>query len=444
LQGIHSIFPPPAVTGHAGEDPVSLKKLTQGDGLWAVRKELLGWVFDGARRCIELPIDKVEKITAEIHQVTRKASIPRKRFEQLRGKLRHACIGIPAGKGLMGPIDAELRGNKRLIHIKTNQHLREALRDFSTLIRVLGHRPSHCRELVVDDPGYIGYCDASKLGAGGVWLSGTRHLSPVVWRVEWPADIRQNVISFDNPSGTLTNSDLEMAGMVLHYLVLEHLVALQHVHVAAWCDNTPTVSWTNKLSSSKSAIAGRLTRALAMRIHANEASPLISVSIAGVKNRMADVASRTFSRHAVASDTFTISDTDFLQSFSNTFPLQDGSWSIFRVSNKLSSRIFSELRGTTSTLGSWLQITTKGSAIGSIGRSTSVPSVDWTPCSPMCQTPSESTSFSVSLSGSGEAITGTAIKSELAPFKSRFVPSERRSNWMDSQTPPTEARGSTG
>ena len=194
----------------------------------------------------------------------------------------------------MGPIDAELRGDNRLIRIKTNQRLRDALQDFGTLIKVLGRRPTHCRELVVDDPGYIGYCDASKLGAGGVWLVGTRQLAPVVWRVEWPDDIRQQVVSFDNPSGTLTNSDLEMVGMVLHYLVLKHLVALKHVHIVAWCDNTPTVSWTNKLSSSKSAVAGRLARALAMRIHANDASPLISVSIAGVKNRMADVASCTF------------------------------------------------------------------------------------------------------------------------------------------------------
>lgn len=48
LHGIHSVFPPPAATGHKGEDPVSLKKLKQGDGLWATRKELLGWIFDGA------------------------------------------------------------------------------------------------------------------------------------------------------------------------------------------------------------------------------------------------------------------------------------------------------------------------------------------------------------------------------------------------------------
>jgi hypothetical protein len=64
-------------------------------------------------------------------------------------------------------------------------------------------------ELVVDDPGYIGYCDASKVGVGGVWLSGTRALSPIVWRVEWPEDIRNIVVSFDNPSATITNSDLE-------------------------------------------------------------------------------------------------------------------------------------------------------------------------------------------------------------------------------------------
>jgi chaperonin cofactor prefoldin len=60
------------------------------------------------KACIELPQEKVDKLTAEIHRVTRKEVIPRKQFEQLRGKLRHACIGIPAGKGLMGPIDAEL------------------------------------------------------------------------------------------------------------------------------------------------------------------------------------------------------------------------------------------------------------------------------------------------------------------------------------------------
>jgi hypothetical protein len=258
LHGIHSVFPPPSVTGHDGEDPVSQKKLEQGDSHWATRKEILGWIFDGQNRTIELPTDKVNKITAELHSITRKAAVPTKDFEKLRGKLRHACIGLPAGNGLMSPIDAALTGGKHFIKIWDNPLLLNTLRDFVTLIGLLAARPTHCRELIVGDPGYLGYDDASKLGARGVWLPGILFLLPIVWRVEWPQDIRNNVVSFANPTGTITNSNLEMAGMVIQYLVLEHLACLRHVHVAPWCDNTPTVSWTNKLSSSRSMVASRL------------------------------------------------------------------------------------------------------------------------------------------------------------------------------------------
>ena len=237
--------------------------------------------------------------------MARKQMVPCKLFEQHCGHLRHACIGIPTGKGLMGPIDAALRGDKHWIKIRGTQVLRDALQDFATtIIRVLGKCPTHCQELVAMEPGYGGFCDASTLGARGVWFAGSKPLNPVVWRVEWPEDIQQNVVSFQNPHGTITNLDLEMAGMVLHYLVVEHLVDLRHVHAAAWHDNTPTVSWTNKLSSSKSSMAGRLTRALAMRIHANQASPHVSsVSIAGIQNLMANVMSRTFSQHTVSDNT---------------------------------------------------------------------------------------------------------------------------------------------
>jgi hypothetical protein len=243
LHGLHSCFPPPSVTGHDGEDPVSLKKLKEGDGRWGVCKELLGWIFDGATRCIKLPPTKVEAITSELHSMSRLQTVPRKQFEKLQGKLRHACIGLPAGKGLMGPMNAALcDATTKFIPIRDNPPLRCALQDFGTLFKIMVKRPTHCRELVVGDPGYVGYyCDASKLGAGGVWLSGIYLLQPVVWRVEWLQDIRNNVVSFSNPNGIITNSDLEMAGMVLHYLVLEHLTRPRHIHIAAWCDNTPTV-----------------------------------------------------------------------------------------------------------------------------------------------------------------------------------------------------------
>ena len=34
LHGVHDIFPPPAVTGHNGFNPVELSKLETGEGTW--------------------------------------------------------------------------------------------------------------------------------------------------------------------------------------------------------------------------------------------------------------------------------------------------------------------------------------------------------------------------------------------------------------------------
>ena len=44
LHGIHAIFPPSEVTQYGGGEPVSEKKLNRGDGLWAYKKEIPGWM----------------------------------------------------------------------------------------------------------------------------------------------------------------------------------------------------------------------------------------------------------------------------------------------------------------------------------------------------------------------------------------------------------------
>ena len=80
------MFPPPEVTGHSGQDPVSLKKLLEGEGLWDVRKEILGWMFDGATRCIEITEGRQEKILKELKAVLRiRNGVPFNRFEKSLG-----------------------------------------------------------------------------------------------------------------------------------------------------------------------------------------------------------------------------------------------------------------------------------------------------------------------------------------------------------------------
>ena len=59
LHGIHAIFPPPAVTGHNRFEPVAIKKLKDRYGVWAFKKEVLGWNFDGVKDTIQLPNKKI-------------------------------------------------------------------------------------------------------------------------------------------------------------------------------------------------------------------------------------------------------------------------------------------------------------------------------------------------------------------------------------------------
>jgi len=177
----------------------------------------------------------------------------------------------------------------------------------------------------------------------------------VVWRLEWPRDITRDLVSFTNPHGRLTNSDLEMAAQLLEFLALECLVDMQHVHAASWCDNTPTVSWMNKLNSSKSRVAARLIRALALRVMINASSPIISLSIAGTDNVMADVASRAFGPKNECTDMHQHADDEFLLMFNARFPLpQGGSWTMFQFPSKLTTLVISELRKGPLNLGSWL------------------------------------------------------------------------------------------
>ena len=117
LHGIHSVFPPPNVTGHNRADPVSVKKLLKGKGVWATRKEILGWIIDGATMCIELSDNKQDAILEDLKQaLKKKRGLLFKKFEKLTRKLRHASIGIPLGKYLFGPINQLIALQPKVIY----------------------------------------------------------------------------------------------------------------------------------------------------------------------------------------------------------------------------------------------------------------------------------------------------------------------------------------
>jgi hypothetical protein len=268
LHSIHATFPAPEVSGHTGgKDSISLKKLEKGDARWAQTKELLGFLVDGDCRTVQLPRAKADGITTDLKRILRKRTVAIKIFQKIVDKLRHAAIIVlPAFKSLFIPLNNAMKGDPVAVSLGKNSEVRATLLDFVSLINDLAKRPTHISEIVPSDPHYIGHCDASGSGAGGVWFSGTRCMIPTVWRVQFPPDITAAVVSDSDPTGSLTNSDLEMAGVLLHHLVLKTLIRTKHCHSATLCDNTPSVAWVNRMAAkSSSHVAHRLLRGLALR-----------------------------------------------------------------------------------------------------------------------------------------------------------------------------------
>jgi len=306
--------------------------LQQGDGLWSTKKEILGWVFDGVSKCLSLPIEKVDKIKTTLTQLSRKKTVRFGDLEKINGKLMHATIGIPNGRGLLSPIIASIakKPNTRNYKdrtIRLNVATKQAMVDWIALLPTALKHPTPCVDLVPAPADYGGYCDASKGGAGGVWFGLNKKLPAIVWRVEFPIEIQKQLVSFDNPKGSISNSDLEMAGLLLQWMVLENFADLAHAHVACWCDNTPTVSWASHLLATKAIKAARLLRILALRMITCRASPLTTSHIAGDMNKMANFASQLF---------VSCPDTkQFLTEFHTCFPLpQDASWITFQFPKK--------------------------------------------------------------------------------------------------------------
>ena len=438
LHAIHQIFPPPTATGHDGEDPISHRKLVdEQEGVWATRKEILGWIFDGIQRTVQLPQPKVDTLRTMTQTLLRHHTMPTKDFESFMGKCQNACIGIPGGKGLLAPLykalHAAIQAEQHHVTVHPASSQARALTDLTTMFKILADRPTKCVQLTPGTPHYIGHSDACKHGAGGIWLSGLSPLRPLVWRFRWPPDVIAQV-----EAGTLSINDLEMAGLLLHYLLLEALVPMRHRQAAAWVDNTSAVSWCNKLSSSRSLVGQQLVRALAFRFLINESSHLAALSIAGADNKLADLASRSFKATGTAGN-YDLTDCQFLTMFNSHFPLtQKQSWLLLRPNTSRTSLVCSILLGETPSTGSWTRLPKCGSDIGLTGSTSAPTSCRWTPFSEALRTQHglQSSKALPDMSVKGARVEDT--KSGLDQFQTRYAPSARPSLWTAIPTHSTD------
>ncbi len=173
-------------------------------------------------------------------------------------------------------------------------------------------------------------------------------MPPVVWRAAFPHDIASAVVSDGNPEGRLTNCNLERAAEVMAVgIALAITPNIKHVPLGTLCDNTPMVSWIEKMASkAKGPMAGRLLQGLAVMLHCNKAGRLTTVHVPGVDNVMVNMASRPEKAQKMACAATPLSDTDCCLSFNTIFPLPNGQdWTLAEVPPWLKLCVFKTLRG---------------------------------------------------------------------------------------------------
>ena len=180
------------------------------------------------------------------------------------------------------------------------------------------------------------------------------------------------------------------------------------------------------MATTKSSIAGHLLRALTLRFHINKSSPLLTISVAGVANGMADKASRKNTDRA-----FLNSNLSFLAWFNKKFPLpKNNSWTEFHLPDAWSSKVISVLRGKPLAMASWTKMPKQGKNIGTTGANTQEHSARALSSKDAHPLPTASLS-QPSLHGCGQATTAEEIGLAFKPLQTRFQQSARPSNWLD-------------
>ena len=312
---------------------------------------------------------KLPDLLATLKAWCRATAVPFDDFRKTVSKVQNATIGVPAARGLFTDINKVIRKAPRTVYVQRNKPVLAAVRGFRTLLQEAHKNPTKCRQLIVGHPDYIGIMDAAKEGMGGVIIGENSACEPTVFRFEWPKEVQNEVVSNDNPNGSITNSDLEMAGLLLCWLVLEYVAPdLYHKHVALFCDNSPTVAWVRKMAAKGSRVAGELLMALALRMKIRAASPLTALHIAGEQNSISDIPSRSFGGtpqwHCKTSD-------EFATLFNSNFPLPNQhSWRVFQIPSALSTRVISILLMKGSGMAEWRRLPTQKKNTGASGRST--------------------------------------------------------------------------
>ena len=388
MDAIDDVFRPiDATDDPTRREPISVSKLRQGDACWDTVKKVLGWIVDSVAMTLTLPprrLARLADILSSIPPTQKRLALDK--WYQILGELRSMSIALPASRGLFSSLQSAIR-TRQGTRLRLDKGFHDALNDFRWIHQDLAKRPTRLQELVPVAPTLVGAHDASRLGAGGVWLPGPtvipRHArvkslrtdgtlrrhrltkaQPVLWRHPFPAHIQSRLVTWENSSGTINNSDLELAGSLLQQEAVVQCYDVRERTTKDSTDNLATMYWTRKGSTTTTGPPAKLLRLASIHQRFHRYLNLKDY-LEGHRNSMADDASR-FHHH---------SDLNLLLYFNIHYP-QKQPWVLWTPTNNFASAVTSALLRQTSPLESFLQEPMLPLVTGTSG-SHSAPPSDW-------------------------------------------------------------------
>jgi hypothetical protein len=282
-------------------EPVSLKKLRKGDCSWDTIKLVLGWIIDTVSMTIHLPPHRVERLWEILDSIPKSQKrTSMKKWHTVLGELRSMAIALPGARNMFVRLQNAISLNSKT-HVDLSKGVHQALDDFRWIAKDLTSRPTRIAELIPLAPSAEGHHDASGKGAGGAWFPGDTLQPregwqadiPVLWRLELPDYITRLLVTSDNPTGTITNSDLELAGGLIHLEALAQTFDTRERTIVSKGDNLNTTFWERKGSTTTNSPPAYLLRLFGIHQRYHRYVPRFDY-LAGLSNHVADALSRDF------------------------------------------------------------------------------------------------------------------------------------------------------
>jgi hypothetical protein len=332
------------------KEPASTKKLKQGDACWNTWKLMLGWIIDTILLTLELPQhrkDRLQAILSEVPRSQKRTSV--KKWQQIVGEFCAMAIAILGSRGLFSLLQEALQ-HQSDGRIRLSRGVHNTLDYLRWLANDPAIRPTKLYEIVPQsDPELLGAQDASGDGMGGVWFPASTSLAerpvtgsaakssttdstgPLLWLAKFEADITRDLVSYQNPSGTITNSDLELAASLVQHDIAAHGFDIRERTIASGSGNTPTVAWQSKGSTTPILAPAYLLclQALHQCFHRYHSSAFF---VPGKLNAMADDCSRLWH----------LTDAELLSHFEFHYP-QTASWRLVHPPPVMLSSVTSAL-----------------------------------------------------------------------------------------------------